>query len=127
MSYSARIALMMPPEHIPQLVASASFTGFKCARHAAAEIAAEADATIAALQRELEEDQGVIRVWRGRAERADATIAELVAALETAEAALADVGDADREPGDDVAWREARTAKALPAARAALAKVKEQA
>jgi hypothetical protein len=38
-----------------------------------------------------------------------------------AEAALADIGDADREPGDDLAWCEARAAAALPSVRAALA------
>jgi len=42
-------------------------------------------------------------------------------ALEIAEAALADIGDADREPGDDVAWCEARATEALPTVRAALA------
>jgi hypothetical protein len=41
-------------------------------------------------------------------------------ALKTAEAALADIGDATREPGDDLAWCEARAAQALPAVRAAL-------
>lgn len=44
----------------------------------------------------------------------------LVRALEIAEAALADIGDADREPGDDVAWCEARAAEALPEVRAVL-------
>ena len=43
-----------------------------------------------------------------------------VGALEIAEAALADIGDADREPGDDVAWCEARAAEALPEVRAVL-------
>lgn len=43
------------------------------------------------------------------------------AALVKAEAALADIGDADREPGDDVAWCERRAAEALPALRAILA------
>ena len=42
------------------------------------------------------------------------------AALKTAEAALADIGDADREPGDDLGWCERRAAQALPAVRAAL-------
>jgi hypothetical protein len=42
------------------------------------------------------------------------------AALKTAEAALSDIGDADRETGDDLAWCEARAAQALPAVRAAL-------
>lgn len=52
--------------------------------------------------------------WRKRAETA-------AHALKTAEAALADIGDADREPGDDLAWCEARAAQDLPAVRAALA------
>lgn len=42
-------------------------------------------------------------------------------ALKFAEAALADIGDADREPGDDLAWCEARAAEALPRTRAAIA------
>ena len=42
------------------------------------------------------------------------------AALKTAEAALADIGDSDREPGDDLEWCERRAAQALPAVRAAL-------
>jgi hypothetical protein len=46
--------------------------------------------------------------------------AALREALKTAEAALADIGDADREAGDDLAWCEARAAQALPAVRAAL-------
>lgn len=40
--------------------------------------------------------------------------------LKFAEAALADIGDAEREPGDDLAWCERRAAKALPRIRAAL-------
>ena len=47
--------------------------------------------------------------------------AELIRVLELAEAALADIGDADREPGDDLAWAEARAAQDLPRIRAALA------
>jgi len=39
---------------------------------------------------------------------------ELLAALVYAEAALSDIGDADREPGDDLAWCENRAAQALP-------------
>lgn len=42
-------------------------------------------------------------------------------ALVVAEAALADIGDADREPGDDLTWCENRAAKALPTVRAAIA------
>lgn len=52
---------------------------------------------------------------------AEAEITKLREALSTAEAALADIGDADREPGDDLAWCERRAAQALPAIRAALA------
>ena len=47
-------------------------------------------------------------------------IEALEGALRIAEAALADIGDAEREPWDDVPWLEKRAAKALPAARAAL-------
>ena len=45
---------------------------------------------------------------------------EVTEALKVAEAALADIGDADREPGDDIAWAERRAAEALPQVRAAL-------
>lgn len=47
--------------------------------------------------------------------------AALMAALKTAEAALSDIGDAEREPTDDVAWCERRAAVALPVVRAAIA------
>lgn len=49
------------------------------------------------------------------------TIALTLDALKKAEAALSDIGDADREPGDDVAWCEARAAEAIPQTRAAIA------
>lgn len=52
---------------------------------------------------------------------AEAELIRLRAALITAEAALSDIGDADREPGDDLAWCEQRAAEALPSVRAALA------
>jgi hypothetical protein len=45
---------------------------------------------------------------------------EMIRALELAEAALADIGDADREPGDDLAWAEVRAAQDLPRIRRAL-------
>ena len=45
---------------------------------------------------------------------------DVTEALKIAEAALADIGDADREPGDDIAWAERRAAEALPKVRAAL-------
>jgi len=47
---------------------------------------------------------------------------DLIRALELAEAALADIGDAEREPGDDLAWAEARAARDLPRIRASLAR-----
>jgi hypothetical protein len=47
---------------------------------------------------------------------------ELIRALELAEAALAGIGDAEREPGDDLAWAEARAAQDLPRIRAVLAR-----
>lgn len=46
---------------------------------------------------------------------------DVINALVKAEAALADIGDADREPGDDLAWCERRAAEALPFVREALA------
>lgn len=52
-----------------------------------------------------------------------AHIERLKSALETAEAALADIGDADREPGDDVDWCEKRAAQALPEVRQALSHI----
>jgi len=47
---------------------------------------------------------------------------ELIRALELAEAALADIGDAERESGDDLAWAEARAAQDLPRIRTVLAR-----
>ena len=47
---------------------------------------------------------------------------ELIRALELAEAALADIGDAERDPGDDLAWAEARAAQDLPRIRTVLAR-----
>lgn len=49
----------------------------------------------------------------------------MAAALRKAEAALADIGDAEREPGDDLEWCEQRAAEALPAVRAALSAYRE--
>ena len=45
---------------------------------------------------------------------------ELIRALELAEAGLSDIGDSDRELGDDLAWTEARAAQDLPRIRQAL-------
>ena len=47
---------------------------------------------------------------------------ELIRALVLAEAALGDIGDAEREPGDDLAWAEARAVQDLPRIRAVLAR-----
>jgi hypothetical protein len=41
-------------------------------------------------------------------------VEELLSTLQYAEAALSDIGDAEREPGDDLAWCENRAAEALP-------------
>ena len=49
---------------------------------------------------------------------------ELLEALLHAEAALADIGDAEREPGDDVAWCESRAKMPLAGVRAAIARAK---
>ena len=57
-------------------------------------------------------------------EYAAAVSAGLRSALKTAEAALADIGDATREPGDDLAWCERRAAQALPEVRKALRETK---
>jgi len=46
---------------------------------------------------------------------------ELLEALAYAESALSDIGDAEREPGDDLAWCEDRAAQALPRIRKLLA------
>ena len=45
---------------------------------------------------------------------------ELIRALVWSEAALADIGDAEREPGDDLAWAERRAAEELPRIRRVL-------
>jgi hypothetical protein len=45
---------------------------------------------------------------------------ELIRALQVAEEALADIGDAERESGDDLAWAERRAAQELPRIRHAL-------
>jgi hypothetical protein len=65
-----------------------------------------------------------LREHRDSAERLNLLLSidnvALRSALKTAEAALADIGDATREPGDDLAWCERRAAQALPAVRKAL-------
>lgn len=66
--------------------------------------------------------RGSIRDQQKVNARLIAAAPDLLAALKLAEAALSDIGDADREPGDDVAWCDARAAKPLPEIRAAIAK-----
>jgi len=44
----------------------------------------------------------------------------LLSCLAYAEAALSDIGDAEREPGDDLEWCEYRAAQTLPRVRALL-------
>lgn len=51
-------------------------------------------------------------------------IQRLADALHKAEAALSDIGDAEREPDDDVQWCEDRAFIALPITRAALAEAR---
>lgn len=78
----------------------------------------------------LREAAGKWAVLEDAADELDRQAAELVRLraevealredLRYAEAALADIGDADRETGDDLAWCERRAAKALPRVRAAI-------
>jgi hypothetical protein len=69
-----------------------------------------------------------LREHRDSAERLNlllgANNVALRSALKIAEAALADIGDATREPGDDLAWCERRAAQALPEVRKALRETK---
>ncbi len=71
-------------------------------------------------------DLGTVTVCRMDAavNYAAAVSSALREALKTAEAALADIGDATREPGDDLAWCERRAAQALPEVRKALRETK---
>lgn len=54
-----------------------------------------------------------------------AVMQQALDALVIAEAGLADIGDAGREPGDDLAWCEARAAQALAYPRAAIIALRE--
>lgn len=65
-------------------------------------------------------DERAIAAWNRRASHASPAPSALVKALRTAEAALSDIGDAEREEGDDLAWCEGRAAKALPLIRPVL-------
>lgn len=64
--------------------------------------------------------QIVTKIARERDE-ARVSVDTLRAAIKTAEAALADIGDSDHEPTDDLAWCERRAQQAFPVVRFALA------
>jgi len=70
------------------------------------------------IYRELQELKPLVATALSQPEPEEPT--ELIRALELAEAALADIGDAEREPGDDLAWAENRAAQDLPRIRAVL-------
>ena len=53
-------------------------------------------------------------------DEARVSVDTLRAAIKMAEAALADIGDSDHEPTDDLAWCERRAQQALPVVRFAL-------
>ena len=63
-----------------------------------------------------------LAIWYGYQERFSASSYshvmddrdQLLGVLSYAECALSDIGDADREPGDDLEWCERRAAEALP-------------
>ena len=78
-------------------------------------------------QAECNEQARLLGMSAERELRLRAINAQLLEALELAEAGLSDIGDADREPGDDLAWCERRAAGPLPVIRAAIAAAKEQA
>lgn len=76
-----------------------------------------------ALEMQLLDDLGSMArelIAHRRASQAAPAPSALVKALRTAEAALSDIGDAEREEGDDLAWCEGRAAKALPLIRPVL-------
>lgn len=54
---------------------------------------------------------------------ARAAIDDMITALKKAEAALSDIGDADREPGDDMKWMEIRAALPLPFIREVMTRI----
>lgn len=62
---------------------------------------------------------------KGTSMTKDEALRMALEALEYAEAGLADIGDADREPGDDLAWCERRAAQALPKTRATITAIRE--
>lgn len=62
-----------------------------------------------------DEHNDFVSKWAPRTE-----LESVRAALTTAEAALSDIGDATRCPGDDLSWCEKRAAEALPIVRSAL-------
>ena len=85
----------------------------------------EAAAELRRLHEECNEQARLLGMSAERELRLRAITAQLLEALELAEAGLADIGDADREPGDDLAWCERRAAEPLPVIRAAIEAAKE--
>jgi hypothetical protein len=77
-----------------------------------------------ALRDELQDARRTAEFWKSEHLVGNERVRVLRETLKTAEAALADIGDATREPGDDLAWCERRAAQALPAVRAALKETK---
>lgn len=71
--------------------------------------------------------RAVAKLLHVEVERLQAENKAMLKALKLAEAGLADIGDADREPGDDLAWCERRAAEPLPIIRAAIAKAEGKA
>lgn len=78
-----------------------------------------------ALRAEVEEWKRVASAQAKLHGEAETRAERLEEALRVAEAALADIGDADREPGDDVAWCERRASEPLPMIRALLQEQEE--
>jgi len=74
--------------------------------------------TVINIARDL--DRELTTATRERDE-ARVSVDTLRAAIKMAEAALADIGDSDHEPTDDLAWCERRAQQSLPVVRFALA------
>lgn len=75
--------------------------------------AEQAEAEVSALRAEREVIGAETVKYAEKSGRLEAKVDRLTEALRIAEAALADIGDADREPGDDVEWCERRASLGL--------------
>ena len=74
--------------------------------------------TVINIARDLERELATATRER---DEARISVAMLWAAAKLAESALADIGDSDHEPTDDLAWCELRAQRTLPVVRFALA------